>query len=280
MSTSPPPIRNLRSPPVAALLTLLIPGLGHLYQGRFFKGALFSICILGTFFFGYRLGDGKVCYWDWPNPERRTWAYVCQVWTGAVAWPAVMQSRRDPDSYKPELLTSLSAPFEGKLLHIGKVKGTLKLTLDKSAGYDSIQGELSNATVTTAEGEQPLDGTLSRVVIDPQVFPDPRRRFAGDLSGKSSGRLEGSIPRSIFDYYEAPLLDQEQPSGIVTPTDRRKDLSKAHSELGPRFELGVVYTMVAGLLNILAIFDTLEGPAYEVEEDEPEPAEKEKPKLV
>ena len=38
--------------------------------------------------------------------------------------------------------------------------------------------------------------------------------------------------------------------------------------------------MVAGLLNILAIFDTLEGPAYEVEEEEPDPAEKENPKLA
>lgn len=46
------------------------------------------------------------------------------------------------------------------------------------------------------------------------------------------------------------------------------DLDRAHKELGGHFELGVVYTMIAGLLNILAIFDAYEGPAYENEEEE------------
>ncbi len=48
------------------------------------------------------------------------------------------------------------------------------------------------------------------------------------------------------------------------------DLDRAHKELGGRFELGVVYTMIAGLLNILAIYDAYEGPAYETEEEEEE----------
>jgi len=45
----------------------------------------------------------------------------------------------------------------------------------------------------------------------------------------------------------------------VGPPDELDILSKT---LNRRFELGTVYTMVAGLLNVLVIFDALSGPAY------------------
>ena len=39
---------QLKDPLVAGVLAWLIPGLGHFYQGRNAKGALFAICIMGT----------------------------------------------------------------------------------------------------------------------------------------------------------------------------------------------------------------------------------------
>ena len=51
---SGPPVEeivDLKDPMVAAILGWLIPGLGHIYQGRTGKGALFMVCILSTFFF-------------------------------------------------------------------------------------------------------------------------------------------------------------------------------------------------------------------------------------
>ena len=54
---------ELKDPVVAAFLAWLIPGAGHLYQGRIGKGLLFMTCILGTFFyrtfFGYQLQPGS-----------------------------------------------------------------------------------------------------------------------------------------------------------------------------------------------------------------------------
>ena len=50
------------------------------------------------------------------------------------------------------------------------------------------------------------------------------------------------------------------------------DLDALHKHLGRYFELATVYTMMAGLLNILAIYDALGGPAYST------PVEKEKKK--
>ena len=53
-----------------------------------------------------------------------------------------------------------------------------------------------------------------------------------------------------------------------------KASSTAHiTSSGSRFELGVVFTMIAGLLNILAIYDALEGPAYDGEEESPAESE-------
>src|SRR5690606_14650361 len=40
------------------------------------------------------------------------------------------------------------------------------------------------------------------------------------------------------------------------------ELDNWNKELGRYFELGTVYTMIAGLLNVLVIYDALSGPAY------------------
>ena len=49
-------------------------------------------------------------------------------------------------------------------------------------------------------------------------------------------------------------------------------LNGLHPRLGKLVEIGTIYTTVAGLLNILAIYDAYEGPAYqEYEEEHPAP---------
>ena len=53
---------DLKDPRLAAFLAWLVPGLGHIYQGRTGKGILFSVCILGTFFYGMYVGGGRVVY--------------------------------------------------------------------------------------------------------------------------------------------------------------------------------------------------------------------------
>lgn len=48
--------------------------------------------------------------------------------------------------------------------------------------------------------------------------------------------------------------------GIMAPPRSQEQLSDWHSTLNMRFELGTLYTMVAGLLNVLAILDAYGGP--------------------
>src|SRR5882724_10165446 len=114
MSTSSSPATDetleidLRDPALAAVLAWLIPGAGHLYQRRTGKGLLFMICILGTYFFGLALGEGKVVYASWNQVDRR-WQIPLQAGVGLPAIPAGVQNmtiRRG----NPPLMGGLMAP--------------------------------------------------------------------------------------------------------------------------------------------------------------------------
>ena len=175
------PSVNLKDPALAAFLAWLIPGLGHLYQGRIGKAALFFVCIMGTFVFGLYLGSnrevgwGRVVYASWRAGDRRL-PYLCQIGVGLPAMPAIVQAIR------------------------------------------------------VRNGKDP--------------FPK---------------------------YFMAP--PQLQP-GTGQPT-----VNMLHYQLARYFDLGTVYTMVAGLLNILVIYDAWGGPVFaeEKEEEEDEQQDDEQP---
>src|SRR5881628_3578948 len=63
---SPP----LKDPFTAAVLAWLVPGLGHVYQGRTIKGIVFFLFLMGTFVAGMYLGEWKTVYWSW-DPDRK-----------------------------------------------------------------------------------------------------------------------------------------------------------------------------------------------------------------
>ncbi|MCA9176182.1 MAG: hypothetical protein KDB14_16965 [Planctomycetales bacterium] len=146
---------DLRNVPLAATLAWLIPGAGHIYQRRYAKGVLFSVCVLGTFFFGLAMGGGRVVYASVAKGDVR-WHYICQLGVGLPAMPALMQQQ---------------------LAQRGKSMG---------------------------EWMRP-----------PQTSGDPQ------------------------EYDE---------------------LAQWHEDYHHFFELGTLYTMVAGLLNVLAIYDAAFGP--------------------
>lgn len=170
----------LRDPLLAAFLAWLIPGCGHLYQGRTAKGILFMTCILGTFFFGLYLGRGHVVYASMRPaildqtetiPADRRLPYFCQIGVGLPALPALVQTFR-------------------------------------------------------TRGQHPKQALWSGFMAP------PRRR--GQVVSTSNGLVENHV-------------DQ---------------LDMWHHELHSYFELGTVYTMIAGLLNVLVIYDAWGGPLW------------------
>jgi hypothetical protein len=160
---------DLKDPRLAAFLAWLVPGLGHFYQGRTGKGILFFVCIVGTFFYGLYLGDGRVVYASTPSLLTR-WQYFFQLGVGLPATPALVQRQR---------------ALEGK-------------------------------------GNLPLLGDVMR---PPAMQGDFRSR---DLAGNE----------------------------VVHPDE----VAKWNHDLADMFEMGTVYTIVAGLLNLLVICDAFGGP--------------------
>jgi len=128
---APAPTVHLKDPVLAALLAWLVPGLGHLYQGRWAKAVLFFVCIMGTFIYGLYLGSGttvgcgRVVYAMW-RPEERRWSYLGQIGVGLPAAPALVQAIRVRSGREP-LGTFMAPP---RLAADGVVPGG-RMTLDE-----------------------------------------------------------------------------------------------------------------------------------------------------
>lgn len=151
MTRAPSPPKN---PLLAALLAWLVPGLGHLYQGRVAKGVLYSTCILGLFGLGLALGEGKVVYWRWinplGNPEEFRLYYIGQFFTGLAALPALIQATLEHYGLGTVLWGWMAEPPKvdlnglhprlGKLVEVGSVYTTVAGLLNIFAIYDAYDG--------------------------------------------------------------------------------------------------------------------------------------------
>jgi len=152
MPQNPVPLRN---PYQAALLAWLCPGLGHFYLGRTGKGWLYALCILGLYFVGFALGEGKIVYWRWvsplSNPEQFSLYYIGQFFVGLPALPALIQGTLQyfdlPVPFlwgfmsppEPSILNGLH-PRLGKLVEIGTIYTTVAGLLNVLAIYDAFEG--------------------------------------------------------------------------------------------------------------------------------------------
>ena len=181
----------------ATFLAWLLPGAGHIYQGRYAKGLLFMICILSTFLFGLGLGRGR-CVYATDSTGKLNYYYIGQAAVGLPALPAVVQSMK------------------------------------------------------TSGGNDPFFELCERFPAD---FGVTKFRFH-KINREKPGESETDIPRNVTlkDGLMAP------PAGPAYE-DKADTLAMWHFDYKHMFELGVLYTFVAGLLNLLAIYDAFCGPA-------------------
>jgi hypothetical protein len=257
---------------LAGVFAFLIPGAGHLYQGRWFKGILCGGCVLATFFFGMELGDWSVVYWK-KDPLNMLNPYYAQAFVGLPALPAIYQSSRYQSRQNTDqagIDGPLNTSFTGALrildpsssIPSGDVAGRISLEPDSdNPDGRAVHGEFVG-TITPKKGAaQEVKLAISDVPrLGKPVSADPDRGMELEVvesgkAGRPIGRLRGSIPRGFWDRFEAP------------PDEEDRDLDRAyllelHRQLGKFYELALTFTMIAGLLNILVILDAVEGPAY------------------
>jgi len=144
---------RLRNPLVAAFLAWLVPGLGHFYQGRKGKAALYASCILGLFLMGMLMGEGKIVYWRWVSPfnsDKFCLYYPGQFFAGLPALPALIQATLNHYGHDPILWGFMAEPSQivlnglhprlGKLVEIGTIYTTVAGLLNILAIYDAYEG--------------------------------------------------------------------------------------------------------------------------------------------
>lgn len=164
---------DLKNARLAALLAWLVPGLGHLYQGRRGKAFLYFVCILGLFFTGMVMGEWKIVYWRWVNPlhsseDFRIW-YPAQFWVGLVTFPAVIQATLVKYGMNPVLGGYLAEPPMNAINALHSSAGRF---VDIGVVYTSIAGLLNVLAIYDAyEGPAIVDEPAPAIAAQPPVAP-------------------------------------------------------------------------------------------------------------
>lgn len=125
----------------------------------------------------------------------------------------------------------------------------------------------------TSNGGSPLWVIAERYPdIDPRDFGQPGIPNAIPFQKIPHGEALPANKVSIKDGFMAP------PAGRID-LNNNDVLGAWHVELGHFFEIGTIYTLVAGLLNMLAIYDAYVGPAI-MSKEQREKMRKKKPEDV
>ena len=109
-----------------------------------------------------------------------------------------------------------------------------------------------------------------RVVYASFKKPDFRYAYLCQV-GVGIPALPALVQNHRFEKGLTPLFGSElmMPPGEIDEINGNDRLSAWHAELKGFFEIATLYTMVAGLLNMLAIYDAFAGPVFPQPEDKP-----------
>lgn len=281
----------LKNPVVAAVLSFLLPGAGQLYQGRTFKGIINCVCVLTLFFWGLSLGEWGIVFRLEPlqanerdiaqlqggfqegerlvnpdlTPDRSNskihLGFLAQAPVGLFSIPAMIQERR---YFSDNNISATQEEFELNEAAIGKfryrskdgdlvieeLEGILKLSPQKGQFGREMQGTFSGTDPQGKKFEVTIEGLNS---LGPPIGSEtyqPMTCFVSHLNGTAveDGILRAGVERGWINRFLVPPNIQS--------------LERLHGDLGKKFPLAEVFTWIAGLLNVLVIWDAYAGPAY------------------
>jgi hypothetical protein len=226
-----PPPRHFA--PLPGLLSYLVPGLGQIVQGRVGKGLLFFVSLYGLFFYGLYLGN-------WHN------VYV----------PDTAGPRGDRTSQNSRWLDALTdrARFAGQFW-IGAAAWPAILQYVSGTPYvempDGSRGKIAYPPGPNA----PLVPTVYSPTFPP---PNPNNGLA--IKKRTPDEVEVDIgdKTAVLPIRGLPVLGTfmgEPDEPLLNDEIRASD---------KKWELGWMYTVIAGVLNILVIYDAFAGPAFGV----------------
>ncbi len=238
----------------AAFLSYLVPGLGQIFQGRVGKGVLFLLCVYGLFFYGLALGN---------------WQNVC------LPRVSPYRSFRLGEPQLDALLSEgVPADVVSRLKQQRDKNGRL-IVFDNDFGSKDAFLAALREVLTPAEVEQYRNRIFAAGgVKDDTRFPEVTLPLGITVPKPVAYRVPflgqfwvGVVawPALIQYWFYDEELDSDRPAPVLgkvmrTPTEEESNLMQNHND--KTWDLGWVYTVIAGVLNVMVIYDALVGPAY------------------
>jgi uncharacterized protein DUF6677 len=214
--------------PLDGLLSYLIPGLGQISQGRTGKGLLFFFCVYGMFFYGMFLGRGTV----------KAGELEYHV-SGNVYLPDTLRGNIDPRLANPYKLPNFVVDLYNRPQFAGQfwvgVAAWPAIIQYATNDEDAVLREIRElqAEAESVGNSQPQEAGRLRAEAE-QLRVELR-------TGQGRGNW-------LFGQFER------------APTEEA--LNALNTTRGKELDLGWVYTVIAGVLNIMIIYDAMAGPAY------------------
>ncbi|MFQ3651638.1 MAG: DUF6677 family protein [Gemmataceae bacterium] len=236
-SLSASPSNSLPSPhhvsPLGAVLSYLVPGLGQIVQGRVAKGLLFFVCIYFLFFYGMYLGAAEV------RIDQRTYRLNSSVYLPVIA-----------SNNGPELKTGRFRNLPDCLYMRPQFLGQFWMGI---VVWPALVQYWNMDPIVEAERLRQLEDRYEeweRLAEN----PEERRRVEQEIA-----TLEQQTKHPYFGDW------MREPS--------QRTINAVHNGTDKRVELAWVYTVIAGVLNIMVILDAFAGPVHRPDEPhQPEPA--------
>jgi TM2 domain-containing membrane protein YozV len=228
LTTTPTPSSiSLPFPVLAGILSYLVPGLGQIVQGRVAKGLLFLVCIYSLFFYGVYLGTASV------QLGERTYRINSNVYL-----PDIDEARGNiPQTDGLRSIRVLLSSLYNRPQFAGQ------FWVGIAAWPAIIQYRTYDAERVQA-AERELDGLYAELAA---MKDNPEE--SARLRSRISEIEQSPVLRN-------PLLGDfmREPSASAT--------NAVHNAADKRLELAWVYTVIAGVLNIMVIYDAIAGPAF------------------
>jgi len=214
--------------PLAGLLSYLVPGLGQISQGRTGKGLLFFVCIYSLFFYGMYLGTGSVKA-----------AGVEYHVSGNVYLPDTVRGNVDPRPSIPVKLPNFAVDLYNRPQFAGQFWVGV-------AAWPAIVQYLSEDEDAARHESRARRDEADRIgQADPEGAARLRKSSEDLDLGLRTGQWEGH--RLLGQFERAPTEEA---------------LNALNTSNGKELELAWVYTVIAGVLNIMVIYDAMAGPAF------------------
>jgi hypothetical protein len=211
--------------PFAGVLSYLVPGLGQIVQGRVGKGLLFLVCIYTLFFYGMYLGNGEV------RIGSRTYRLTSNVYLPDTVEDTPLREGQSPSQLPPLLINLYNRPQFAGQFWVGV------------AAWPAIWQYMTFKKNEVHDREHEIDRLYSEA------------DQATDRQEKEQKLREAEeLERQLRNLH--PLLGdfQREPSASA--------INAVHNAGDKRLELAWVYTVIAGVLNIMVIYDAVAGPVF------------------